>query len=224
MYRLLIVEDNRGIAEGVREQAEAWDITAHIVTDFHNVMAEFSRFDPHIMLLDISLPFFNGYHWCGEIRRVSNVPVIFISSAADNMNMIMAMNMGADDFIAKPFDGSVLIAKIQALLRRTYDFAPSVPVLEHKGAMLNTGDGSFLYKNEKIPLSKNEYRILLTLMKNKGKTVSRERLMEQLWETDSFVDENTLSVNVNRLRKRLEAAGLEGFITTKFGVGYIIEN
>ena len=224
MYRLLIVEDDRGIAEGVREQAEAWDITAHIVTDFHNVMAEFSRFDPHIVLLDISLPFFNGYHWCGEIRRVSNVPVIFISSAADNMNMIMAMNMGADDFIAKPFDGSVLIAKIQALLRRTYDFAPSVPVLEHKGAMLNTGDGSFLYKNEKITLSKNEYRILLTLMKNKGKTVSRERLMEQLWETDSFVDENTLSVNVNRLRKRLEAAGLEGFITTKFGVGYIIEN
>lgn len=224
MYRLLIVEDDRGIAEGVREQAEAWDITAHIVTDFHNVMAEFSRFDPHMVLLDISLPFFNGYHWCGEIRRVSNVPVIFISSAADNMNMIMAMNMGADDFIAKPFDGSVLIAKIQALLRRTYDFAPSVPVLEHKGAMLNTGDGSFLYKNEKIPLSKNEYRILLTLMKNKGKTVSRERLMEQLWETDSFVNENTLSVNVNRLRKRLEAAGLEGFITTKFGVGYIIEN
>ena len=223
MYRLLIVEDDRGIAEGVREQAEAWDITARIVTDFHNVMAEFSRFDPHIVLLDISLPFFNGYHWCGEIRRVSNVPVIFISSAADNMNMIMAMNMGADDFIAKPFDGSVLIAKIQALLRRTYDFAPSVPVLEHKGAMLNTGDGSFLYKNEKIPLSKNEYRILLTLMKNKGKTVSRERLMEQLWETDSFVDD-TLSVNVNRLRKRLEAAGLEGFITTKFGVGYIIEN
>ena len=224
MYRLLIVEDDRGIAEGVREQAEAWDITARIVTDFHNVMAEFSHFDPHIVLLDISLPFFNGYHWCGEIRRVSNVPVIFISSAADNMNMIMAMNMGADDFIAKPFDGSVLIAKIQALLRRTYDFAPSVPVLEHKGAMLNTGDGSFLYKNEKIPLSKNEYRILLTLMKNKGKVVSRERLMEQLWETDSFVDENTLSVNVNRLRKRLEAAGLEGFITTKFGVGYIIEN
>lgn len=224
MYRLLIVEDDRGIAEGVREQAEAWDITARIVTDFHNVMAEFSRFDPHIVLLDISLPFFNGYHWCGEIRRVSNVPVIFISSAADNMNMIMAMNMGADDFIAKPFDGSVLIAKIQALLRRTYDFAPSVPVLEHKGAMLNTGDGSFLYKNEKIPLSKNEYRILLTLMKNNGKTVSRERLMEQLWETDSFVDENTLSVNVSRLRKRLEAAGLEGFITTKFGVGYIIEN
>lgn len=224
MYRLLIVEDDRGIAEGIREQAEMWDIEARIVTDFHNVMSEFSSFDPHIVLLDISLPFFNGYHWCTEIRRVSNVSVIFISSAADNMNMIMAMNMGADDFIAKPFDGSVLTAKLQALLRRAYDFAPSSPILEHKGAMLNTGDGSFLYKNEKIPLSKNEYRILLTLMKNKGKVVSREKIMEQLWETDCFVDENTLSVNVNRLRKRLEAAGLDGFITTKFGVGYIIEN
>lgn len=224
MYKALVVEDDRKIAGAVIALLGSWGIEARGVEDFGNVLGEFAAFSPHIVLLDVSLPFFNGYHWCGEIRRVSNVPVIFISSAADNMNMIMAMNMGADDFIAKPFDGSVLIAKIQALLRRTYDFAPSVPVLEHKGAMLNTGDGSFLYKNEKIPLSKNEYRILLTLMKNKGKTVSRERLMEQLWETDSFVDENTLSVNVNRLRKRLEAAGLEGFITTKFGVGYIIEN
>ena len=224
MYRILLVEDDPGIAQAVCAHLRQWELDARCVQNFRAVMEEFTAFDPQLVLLDISLPFFNGYHWCGEIRRVSNVPVIFISSAADNMNMIMAMNMGADDFIAKPFDGSVLIAKIQALLRRTYDFAPSVPVLEHKGAMLNTGDGSFLYKNEKIPLSKNEYRILLTLMKNKGKTVSRERLMEQLWETDSFVDENTLSVNVNRLRKRLEAAGLEGFITTKFGVGYIIEN
>ena len=224
MYRILVVEDDPGIAQAVCAHLRQWELEARCVQNFRAVMDEFTAFDPQLVLLDISLPFFNGYHWCSEIRRVSSVPVIFISSAADNMNMIMAMNMGADDFIAKPFDGSVLIAKIQALLRRTYDFAPSVPVLEHKGAMLNTGDGSFLFKNKKIPLSKNEYRILLTLMKNKGKVVSRERLMEQLWETDSFVDENTLSVNVNRLRKRLEAAGLEGFITTKFGVGYIIEN
>ena len=224
MYRIFVVEDDAVIASAVQRHLESWGYQVACAVRFDDVLSDFAAFDPQLVLLDISLPFFNGYHWCGEIRRVSNVPVIFISSAADNMNMIMAMNMGADDFIAKPFDGSVLIAKIQALLRRTYDFAPSIPVLEHKGAMLNTGDGSFLYKNEKIPLSKNEYRILLTLMKNKGKTVSRERLMEQLWETDSFVDENTLSVNVNRLRKRLEAAGLEGFITTKFGVGYIIEN
>lgn len=224
MYRLLIIEDDKGIAEAIRTQAELWDLQVHCIENFRNVMTEFAEFDPHIILLDIALPFFNGYHWCNEIRKVSKVPIIFISSASDNMNMIMAINMGADDFIAKPFDQSVLMAKLQAMLRRTYDFATSVPVLEHRGALLNTGDNTLTYKDEKITLSKNEFRILLILMESKGKVVSREKLMEQLWETDSFVDENTLSVNVGRLRKRLEAAGLEDFITTKFGVGYLIEN
>ena len=224
MYRLLIVEDDRGIAEAIKAQAEMWGMQAHLITNFRNVMAEFVETEPHIVLLDISLPFFNGYHWCSEIRKVSKVPIIFISSASDNMNMIMAMNMGADDFIAKPFDQSLLMAKLQALLRRTYDFASSVPVLEHRGALLHTGDQSLVYENEKISLSKNEYRILLVLMENKGRVVSREKLMEQLWETDCFVDENTLSVNVNRLRKRLESAGLRDFIRTKFGVGYLIED
>lgn len=223
MYRLLIVEDDKGIAEAVTKQAQMWELQVRTVKNFRNVLSEFSEFDPHIILMDIALPFFNGYHWCSEIRRVSKVPIIFISSASDNMNMIMAMNMGADDFIAKPFDQSVLMAKIQAMLRRTYDFATSVPVLEHRGALLNTGDNTLTYGEEKISLSKNEFRILLILMENKGRVVSRERLMEQLWATDSFVDENTLSVNVNRLRKRLEAAGLNDFITTKFGVGYLIE-
>ena len=224
MYRLLIIEDDKGIAEAIKVQAEMWDLQVRCVENFRNVMTEFSEFDPHIVLLDIALPFFNGYHWCSEIRKVSRVPIIFISSASDNLNMVMAMNMGADDFIAKPFDQSVLMAKLQAMLRRTYDFAASVPVLEHRGALLNTGDNTLTYKDEKISLSKNEFRILLILMENKGKVVSREKLMEQLWETDSFVDENTLSVNVGRLRKRLDAAGLENFITTKFGVGYLIEN
>lgn len=224
MYRLLIVEDDLGIAEAIRTQAEMWEMQVRCVQNFRNVLSEFAEFDPHIVLLDISLPFFNGYHWCSEIRKVSKVPILFISSASDNMNMIMAMNMGADDFIAKPFDQSVLMAKLQAMLRRTYDFAASVPVLEHRGALLNTGDQSFTYQNEKIALSKNEFRILLILMQNKGKVVSREKLMELLWETDSFVDENTLSVNVGRLRKRLDAAGLENFIATRFGVGYLIEN
>lgn len=224
MYRLLIIEDDKGIAEAVKAQAEMWDLQVCCVENFRNVMTEFAEFDPHIILMDISLPFFNGYHWCSEIRKVSKVPIIFISSASDNMNMVMAMNMGADDFIAKPFDQSVLMAKLQAMLRRTYDFAAAVPVLEHRGALLNTGDNTLTYKDEKISLSKNEFRILLILMENKGKVVSREKLMEQLWETDSFVDENTLSVNVGRLRKRLDAAGLEDFITTKFGVGYLIEN
>lgn len=150
------------------------------------------------------------------------MPIIFISSASDNMNIIMAMNMGADDFIAKPFDQSLLMAKLQAMLRRTYDFAASVPVLEHRGAILHTGEQSLVYGEEKVSLSKNEYRILLVLMENKGRVVSREKLMEQLWETDCYVDENTLSVNVNRLRKRLESAGLNDFIKTKFGVGYLV--
>lgn len=223
-YRLLIIEDDNGIAEAIKVQAQMWDLNVQCTTDFHNVMAEFAEYSPHIVLLDIALPFFNGYHWCSEIRKVSKVPIIFISSASDNMNMIMAMNMGADDFIAKPFDQSLLMAKIQALLRRTYDFAASVPVLEHRGALLHTGESTLTYGNEKISLSKNEFRILLSLMENKGKIVSREKLMEQLWETDSFVDENTLSVNVNRLRKRLDSVGLENFITTKFGMGYLIEN
>lgn len=224
MYRLLIIEDDKGIAEAIKEQAELWDLRVACVQNYRNVMTEFVEFDPHIVLLDIGLPFFNGYHWCSEIRKVSKVPIIFISSASDNLNMVMAMNMGADDFIAKPFDQSVLMAKLQAMLRRTYDFAPSVPVLEHRGALLNTGDNTLSYKDEKISLSKNEFRILHILLKNKGKVVSREKLMEALWETDSFVDENTLTVNVGRLRKRLEGAGLTDFITTKFGVGYIIES
>ena len=222
MYRLLIVEDDKGIAEAIKNQAELWDLRVHCIENFRNIMTEFAEFDPHIILMDISLPFFNGYHWCSEIRKVSKVPIIFISSASDNMNMVMAMNMGADDFIAKPFDQSVLMAKLQAMLRRTYDFSDSVPVLEHRCALLNTGDNTLIYNDEKIALSKNEFRILLILMENKGKVVSREKLMEHLWESDSFVDENTLSVNVGRLRKRLDAAGLEDFITTKFGIGYMI--
>ena len=224
MYRLLIVEDDNGIAEAIKTQAPMWNIEAHITENFREVMGEFALFDPHIVLLDISLPFFNGYHWCSEIRKVSKVPIIFISSASDNMNMVMAMNMGADDFIAKPFDQSVLMAKLQALLRRAYDFGSSLPVLEHRGALLNTGDTTLTFGDEKVSLSKNEYKILLTLMENKGEVVSREKLMTKLWETDSFVDENTLSVNVNRLRKRLDALGLPDFIVTKFGLGYIIES
>ena len=223
MYRLLIVEDDMGIAEEVKRQTENWGLKATLVSDFQDVMACFAETDPHIVLMDIMLPFFDGYHWCREIRKVSNVPIIFISSASDNMNIVMAMNMGADDFITKPFDGNVLIAKIQAMLRRTYDFGSSMPVLEHRGALLNTGDGSLVYKDETISLTKNEYRILLTLMESKGKTVSREKLMEALWATDSFVDENTLTVNVGRLRRKLEGAGLHDFISTKVGTGYVIE-
>lgn len=222
MYKILIVEDDSGIAFAVSEQIKNWGMETKYVTDFRNVLSEFAEYAPHLIIMDISLPYMNGYHWCSEIRRVSKIPIVFISSASDNMNIIMAMNMGADDFIAKPFDGNVLIAKIQALLRRTYDFAESITVLEHRGAMLDTGDGTFVYGDSRITLSKNEYRILLVLMKNKGKVVSREKLMEALWQTDEFVDDNALTVNVGRLRKKLDAAGISDFIGTKFGVGYII--
>lgn len=223
MYKIFIVEDDVGIASAVARQAEAWGLEAKCVQDFQNVLTEFLAYQPHLVLLDIGLPFFNGYYWCEKIRAVSSVPILFLSSASDNMNIVMAMNMGADDFIAKPFDQNVLAAKIRAMLRRTYDFAPAAPVLEHRGALLSTGDNTLTYQGEKIELSKNEYRILLVLMKDKGKVVSREKLMQSLWETDSFVDDNTLTVNVNRLRKKLDAAGLHDFITTKFGVGYIVE-
>ena len=221
-YRILIVEDEAGIAEAVQARMARWGLKAEIVTDFRKVMDDFERIRPHLVLMDISLPFMNGYHWCTEIRKISPVPVVFVSSASDNMNIIMAVNMGADDFIAKPFDPDVLIAKVQALLRRSYDYASAAPVLEHRGAVLNTGDNSLTWNGEKLDLSRNEYRIMLTLMQEKGKIVSREKLMEALWQTDSFVDENTLTVNVGRLRRKLDAAGLKDFIVTKHGEGYLV--
>ena len=221
-YRILIVEDDRGIAEGISEQMKQWGYEAKCVSDFHNVMGEFAEYMPHLILMDISLPFISGYHWCSEIRKVSSVPVIFVSSASDNMNIVMAVNMGADDFIAKPFDQNVLTAKVQALLRRSYDFALSSPIIEYRGLMLNTGDNTLCYDDRKIELTKNEYRLLLSLMQNRGKIVSREKLMESLWEGGAFVDENTLTVNVGRLRKKLENAGIHDLIATRSGVGYTI--
>jgi hypothetical protein len=222
MQKIFIVEDDDGIASSIKAYAEGWGYEVKTVCDFRNVLQEFEQYSPHIVLMDISLPFFSGYYWCQEIRKSSEVPIIFISSASDNMNILMAMSMGADDFIAKPFDLRVLTAKIQALMRRAYNLAPAIKNLEHRGAALNTEDSTLSYGGAKIELSKNEYRILLCLMESTGKIVSREKLMERLWETDQFIDDNTLSVNVNRLRKKLESYGLTDFITTKFGLGYII--
>ena len=220
MYKIFMVEDDEIILRSIREHLQAWNYDVCCVEDFSNVVAEFVRFDPQLVLMDITLPFFNGYHWCSEIRKISKVPVIFLSSAADNMNIVMAVNMGADDFIPKPFDLEVLTVKIQAMLRRSYDFAGTGSMLEHKGAILNLNETTLTYQEQKIELTKNEFRILEILMENKEKVVSRETLMTKLWESDNYVDENTLSVNVNRLRKKLEALGLEEFILTKKGIGY----
>lgn len=221
-YRIMLVEDDLGISQAIETCIKAWGMQAYSVTDFQQVMSDFSKYQPHLVLMDISLPFMNGHYWCQQIRQVSTVPIVFISSTSDNMNIIMAINMGADDFIAKPFDQNVLIAKIQAMLRRSYGMQEKQPILEYKGAVLDTSNNSLHYNNLNIELSKNEYRILYILMKEAGSVVSREKLMEALWQTDCFVDENTLSVNVNRLRKKLEKAGLINFISTKFGVGYIL--
>ncbi|NTV89198.1 MAG: response regulator transcription factor [Clostridiales bacterium] len=223
MHRILIVEDDSIIAKAIKDRIENWGFEAECAKDFRDVLSTFAAYKPQLVLLDISLPFYNGYYWCSEIRKLSKVPIIFISSTSDNMNIVMAMNMGGDDFIAKPFDLEVLTAKVQAMLRRTYDFAGQGNLMEHKGAVLNTGDATLTYKGERIELTKNENRVLQLLFDNKGNAVSRDTIMMRLWETDSFVDENTLTVNITRLRKKLEAAGLEDFIITRKGLGYLVE-
>ena len=223
MYKILIIEDDEIIAKSIEKEISNWGFIAKKVTNFQDIIPEFVEFNPQLILLDITLPFYNGYHWCSEIRKLSKVPIVFISSASDNMNIVMAMNMGGDDFISKPFDLNVLVAKIQAILRRTYDFSSQTNLLEHNGAILNINDNSISYNDEKVELTKNEYKILQTLLENKGKTVNRDNLMIKLWETDNYVEENTLNVNVTRLRKKLESIGLTNFIKTKKAIGYIIE-
>ena len=222
MYTIYIVEDDQTIANSLKKHLESWDFTVYCTHDFKQILDEFILCRAHLVLMDITLPFYNGYHWCTKIREVSKVPVIFLSSSADNMNVLMAINTGADDFIAKPFDLQVLTAKIQALLRRTYSFTPRSELLAHKDMILNIDDGSFTYNEKRYELTKNEFRILLTLFENKGKIVSRDALMNRLWSEDCFVDDNTLTVNVNRLRKKLEDAGTRGVIGTKKGEGYIV--
>lgn len=223
MYRILIIEDDFAMARAMKKQIEAWGNEVCLAEDFQNVIPAFVAYDPHLVLVDIMLPFYNGYHWCSEIRKLSNVPVVFLSSAAENMNIVMAMNMGGDDFIPKPVDLNVMMAKLQAVLRRAYDMAGKAPILQHRGAVLNLNDASLTYRGQRLELTKNEFRILQTLLENKGKVVSRDTLMTRLWQADCYVEENTLTVNVTRLRKKLESAGLEGFITTKIGSGYLVE-
>lgn len=222
-HKILIVEDDAAIAGAITRILDSWQMESRCVRDFRDVLREFTEYDPHLVLMDVTLPFFNGYHWCSEIRKISAVPVLFVSSVAENMNIVMAVDMGGDDFIAKPFDPAVLMAKIRALLRRTYDLGDRVPVIEHRGAVLNLNDGTLLCDGKKTELTRNEFRILQTLLESRGKVVSRETLMTRLWEYDLYVEENTLTVNMTRLRKKLAAAGLTDYITTRVGSGYIIE-
>lgn len=223
MYKILIVEDDEIIAKSIKNHLQSWGYAVECVEEFKEVMTHFVEYGPQLVLLDISLTSYNGFHWCSEIRKVSKVPIIFISSAADNMNLVMSINMGGDDFIPKPFDLTILTTKVQALLRRTYEFSTNSQLLEHKGAILNISDSTLIYQQNKIELSKNDFKILHILLENKGKTVTRDALMTKLWATDHFIDDNTLTVNMTRLRKKLEDFGLPGFIKTKKGIGYLVD-
>lgn len=221
-YRIMIVEDDAAITGVLERQLAKWGCGVRAVTDFNGVLELFQSYRPHLVLLDISLPFFDGYYWCGEIRKISKTPIIFISSAGDDMNLVMALSLGADDFIAKPFRLEVVTARVQALLRRTYAFGGEPERLTRGGATLNLADATLDYGGAAVDLTKNEFKILQVLMSRHGATVSRETLMERLWETDCFIDDNTLTVNITRLRRKLEGAGLRDFIVTKKGMGYRI--
>ena len=223
MYKITIIEDDITIAKTIKEYLLRWDYDVIYLTDFKDISSQVVSFEPHLILLDLMLPYYNGFHWCSEIRKVSKVPIIFISSASDNMNIVMAMNMGGDDFISKPFDLKVLHAKVTALLRRTYSFQGQVNLLEHNGVLLNLSDATLTYKDERINLTKNEYKILQLLMENVRSVVPRDEIMQRLWESDTYVDDNTLTVNINRLRKKLNELGLDDFIETKKGIGYMVD-
>ena len=221
MYRILIIEDDDTIAKNIAAHFNRWNYETKQIADFKNIMEEFLKFAPQLVLLDIGLPFYNGFYWCQEIRKISKVPIL--SSMNDNMNIVMAMNMGGDEFIEKPFDLNVLTAKVQALLRRSYSFQGNGNVLEYEGMILNLNDASFSYKEKNVSLTKNEFRILQMLMENAGKIIARDNIIARLWESDEFIDDNTLTVNVARLRKKLENAGMDNWIRTKKGIGYYLK-
>lgn len=221
MYRIMMVEDDPIISQEVKNFLEQWGYQVNLTADFQNVLEQFIQDEPQLVLLDVTLPFYNGFYWCQKIREVSKVPIMFLSSASDNMNMVMAMNMGADDFVVKPFDLTFLHAKLEALLRRSYQYTTKTSIMEWQGAILHLADARLTKGQKEIELTKNEFKILQTLLENRGKIISRDTLMVKLWETDLYVDENTLNVNINRLRKKLEGLGLTNVIVTKKGMGYM---
>lgn len=223
MYRILIVEDDMTIAELLAEHLRSWNYQAECARDFKRILENFVRFDPQLVILDIGLPFYNGFYWCQEIRRISSVPIIFLSSMNDKMNIVMAMNMGGDEFIEKPFELDVVTAKVQAVLRRAYALQGSPSVIEFKGMMLNLSNATLSLGENRIELTKNEFRILQMLFENAGRIVSRDAIMTKLWESDAFIDDNTLTVNVARLRKKLEVFGIHDLVKTKKEIGYLVE-
>ncbi len=220
MHKIMIIEDDETISSLLKQNLEKWNYEVFIVEDFENVMNDFHQWNPHLVLLDISLPYFNGYHWCQEIRKLSQIPVIFISSTSENMNIVMAMNMGGDDFVNKPFDMQVLIAKVQAILRRTYSFSKQHHILSYKEFVLDLLDATLSYQDIKIELTKNELKIIQMMFEKPEVYISRDDIMMTLWQSETFIDDNTLSVNMNRLRKKLDDFQVGSLIHTKKGIGY----
>ncbi|EUJ23408.1 Sensory transduction protein BceR [Listeria grandensis FSL F6-0971] len=225
MVKVYIVEDDIVIRDTIQKHLSKWGFEVKVVADYNNILNEFLEAEPQLVILDVNLPYFDGFYWCNQIREVSNVPIIFLSSRDSRMDQIMGMNMGADYYIEKPVDLDVLMARINALIRRTYSYADleEPNVMEHKNVFLHIDTNTLTYLDEKIDLTKNEFLILYELLKQKGRIVSRDEIMRVLWEDESFVDDNTLTVNVVRIRKKLTEIGLADFITTKKGQGYMIE-
>lgn len=221
-YKILIVEDDEAIAQTEKEHLEKWDYHVHCVENFRNILYDVEKFQPDLILMDVKLPFYNGFYWCAQIRKFSKIPIVFVSSADEDMNIVMAMDMGGDDFISKPFALPVLTAKINAMLRRSYSFKGQVNILEHKNLRLNLSDGVAMYEDTSVSLTRNELKILQLLMENAGEMVTRDTIMMQLWESESFIDDNTLTVNVARIRKKLKDIGAFDYIITKKGIGYLV--
>jgi len=223
MYKILIVEDDKNLCSNIADGLLKWGFEPVCVEDFENVSVEFTKLNPHLVIMDINLPYFDGFYWCKKIRDISKVPVIFLSSRDSSMDIVMAINMGGDDYVTKPFSIEVLIAKIQALLRRSYSYGQGeIQIIECKGDILNLNDGTLIYQDKVIELTKNEFKILQILMKNQGEIVSRESIMRGLWESEYYINDNTLTVNINRLRSKLEEIGLPNYIITKRSQGYLI--
>ncbi|MFB8833930.1 response regulator transcription factor [Clostridioides difficile] len=223
MFKIMVVEDDVSLKNIIAKCLTKWGHDVHQIENLENIIEEFKNYNPELVLLDINLPFYDGFHWCNEIRKISKVPIIFISSRNSNMDVIMGVNLGADDYIQKPFSVDVLVAKVNALLRRTYNFVDNNSnQIIHNGVTLDLSTATINYEDNTTELTKNEIKILHELMKYKGQIVSRNKLMKKLWDNDWFVDDNTLTVNVNRIRSKLNEIGLEDFIETKRGLGYII--
>lgn len=220
-WKIFLVEDDKVIAEEIERYLRIWNYEIKRVKDFQNIFNEFKNFHPDLVLMDVTLPFFNGYYWCKVIRDNSKVPILFISAADENLNLIMAMDLGADDYLTKPFDLEVLQIKIRALLRRTYEYFETKNIY-YKDIILKCDSMIVSIKDREIELTKNEFKILEVLLEKPGKIISRDEIIDRIWQTDSYIDDNTLTVNIMRLRKKLEDIQIFELIKTKKGVGYYV--